>query len=63
MLMDEAKKNVTLDLKNPPDTVVLDPDMWLLFENEFAAGIESVITVTKTGAQLISQVPVEVFIC
>jgi len=35
----------------------------LVFENEFAAGVESVFLVTETGGRLISQVPVEIFIC
>jgi Xaa-Pro aminopeptidase len=35
----------------------------LVFRNEFAAGVESVFRVTETGGQLISKVPVEVFIC
>jgi len=39
----------------------LEPKM--VFENEFCAGIESVFLVTKTGARLISKVPVDIFIC
>jgi Xaa-Pro aminopeptidase len=35
----------------------------LVFENEFAAGVESVFQVTTTGGRLISKVPVEIFIC
>jgi Xaa-Pro aminopeptidase len=35
----------------------------LTFENEFAAGIESVFLVTETGHRLISRVPVKIFIC
>jgi Xaa-Pro aminopeptidase len=35
----------------------------LVYENEFAAGIESVFQVTEGGARLISKVPVEIFIC
>jgi Xaa-Pro dipeptidase len=35
----------------------------LVFENEFAAGVESVFLVTETGGRLISKVPVEIFIC
>jgi Xaa-Pro aminopeptidase len=42
-------------------TFALEPKM--VYENEFAAGVESVFLVTKTGSQLISKVPVEVFIC
>jgi len=39
----------------------LEPKM--VFMNEFSAGIESVFTVTETGARLISRVPAEIFIC
>ena len=39
----------------------LEPKM--VFENEFAVGIESVFVVTATGARLISKVPVKVFLC
>ena len=35
----------------------------LVFENEFAAGVESVLRVTETGGRLISKVPVEIFVC
>jgi Xaa-Pro aminopeptidase len=35
----------------------------LVYENEFAAGVESVFRVTETGGRLISRVPVEIFIC
>jgi len=35
----------------------------MVFEGEFAAGIESVVLVTETGFNLISKVPVDVFIC
>jgi Xaa-Pro aminopeptidase len=35
----------------------------LVYENEFAAGIESVFQVTAAGGRLISRVPVEIFIC
>ncbi len=35
----------------------------LVYENEFAAGIESVFIVTETGGRLISKVPVEIFVC
>ena len=45
----------------PGMTLALEPKM--VFENEFAAGIESVMLVTETGSRLISKVPVEVFIC
>lgn len=45
----------------PGMTFALEPKM--VFENEFAAGIESVFYVTETGNRLISKVPVEVFIC
>jgi len=49
------------DILKPGMTLALEPK--ILFENEFAAGIESVFVVTDTGARLISKVPVEVFIC
>jgi len=39
----------------------LEPKM--VFDNEFSAGIESVFLVTETGHQLISKVPVDIFIC
>lgn len=39
----------------------LEPKM--VFKNRFSAGVESVFTITETGHRLISQVPVEVFIC
>jgi Xaa-Pro dipeptidase len=35
----------------------------LVYENEFAAGVESVFQVTASGGRLISKVPVEIFIC
>jgi Xaa-Pro dipeptidase len=45
----------------PGMTFALEPK--LVYENEFAAGVESVFMVTETGAQLISKAPVEIFIC
>ena len=45
----------------PGVTFSLEPKM--VFENEFATGIESVFLVTETGCRLISKVPVEIFIC
>jgi Xaa-Pro aminopeptidase len=42
-------------------TFALEPKM--VYENEFAAGVESVFVVTESGSRLISKVPVEVFIC
>jgi Xaa-Pro aminopeptidase len=44
----------------PGMTFALEPK--LVFENAFAAGIESVFLVTDTGARLITKVPVEIFI-
>jgi Xaa-Pro aminopeptidase len=41
--------------------LALEPKM--VYENEFAAGVESVFVVTETGGRLISKVPVEIFIC
>jgi Xaa-Pro aminopeptidase len=49
------------DILAPGMTFALEPK--ILFENEFAAGIESVFVVTGSGARLISKVPVEIFIC
>jgi Xaa-Pro aminopeptidase len=49
------------DILKPGMTFALEPK--ILFENEFSAGIESVFVVTQSGAELISKVPVEVFIC
>ena len=42
-------------------TFALEPKM--VYENEFAAGVESVFLVTETGSRLISKVPVKIFIC
>jgi Xaa-Pro aminopeptidase len=41
-------------------TFALEPK--LVFEGEFAAGIESVFVVTEKGGRLISKTPVEIFI-
>jgi Xaa-Pro aminopeptidase len=49
------------DRLEPGMVFALEPKM--VFENEFAAGIESVFLVTDDGHRLISHVPVEVFIC
>jgi Xaa-Pro aminopeptidase len=35
----------------------------LVFENEFAAGIESVFLVTESGYRLVSHTPVKIFVC
>lgn len=53
-----AKKK---DLLQPGMTFALEPK--LTFENEFAAGIESVFLVTETGHRLLSKAPVKVFVC
>jgi Xaa-Pro aminopeptidase len=45
----------------PGMTFALEPKM--VFKDEFAAGIESVLLVTDTGCGLISKAPVEIFIC
>ena len=45
----------------PGMTLALEPKM--VYENEFAAGVESVFVVTETGSRLITRIPVEVFIC
>jgi Xaa-Pro aminopeptidase len=42
-------------------TFALEPK--LVFENQFAAGVESVLAVTEKGCRLISQVPVKTFLC
>jgi Xaa-Pro aminopeptidase len=42
-------------------TFALEPKM--VFQNEFAAGVESAFLVTETGYRLLSKVPVEVFVC
>jgi len=47
------------DLLAPGMTFALEPKM--VFEGEFAAGVESVVAVTETGCRMISRVPVEVF--
>ncbi|MDY6971160.1 MAG: Xaa-Pro peptidase family protein [Thermodesulfobacteriota bacterium] len=49
------------DILRPGMTFALEPKM--TFENEFAAGIESVCLVTETGHRLISQIPVQTFVC
>ncbi|WP_300456035.1 Xaa-Pro peptidase family protein [Desulfobacula sp.] len=49
------------DRLQPGMTLALEPKM--VFENQFSAGIESVFTVTETGARLLSRVPVDIFIC
>jgi len=48
-------------LLQPGMTFALEPK--LVFKNRFGAGIESVFTVTDMGYRLISQIPVEVFVC
>ncbi|MBW1779964.1 MAG: aminopeptidase P family protein [Deltaproteobacteria bacterium] len=48
-------------LLEPGMTFALEPKM--VFKNRFSAGIESVFTVTENGHRLISEIPVEVFIC
>ncbi|MDY6793121.1 MAG: Xaa-Pro peptidase family protein [Thermodesulfobacteriota bacterium] len=45
----------------PGMTFALEPKM--VFKNKFSASIESVFVVTDEGHRMISQVPVEVFIC
>jgi Xaa-Pro aminopeptidase len=42
-------------------TFALEPKM--VFEDQFAVGIESVFLVTENGHRSISRVPVEVFVC
>jgi len=47
------------DRLKPGMTFALEPKM--VFENQFAAGVESVFLVTETGCRLISHVPVKIF--
>ncbi|MCP4624982.1 MAG: aminopeptidase P family protein [bacterium] len=49
------------DQLEPGMIFALEPKF--VYENEFSAGVESVFVVTENGAQLISKVPVEVFVC
>jgi Xaa-Pro aminopeptidase len=49
------------DRLEPGMTFALEPKM--VFQNEFAAGVESAFLVTETGYRLLSKVPVEVFVC
>jgi Xaa-Pro aminopeptidase len=49
------------DQLEPGMTFALEPKF--VYENEFAAGVESVFVVTENGARLISKIPVDVFIC
>jgi len=48
------------DILQPGMTLALEPKM--VFEGEFAAGVESVIHITSNGAQLLSKIPVETFV-
>ena len=49
------------DILQPGMTIALEPK--LCFKGEFAAGIESVFSLTESGARLISRVPVDIFLC
>ena len=49
------------DRLEPRMVFALEPKF--VYAEEFCAGIESVFLVTETGSRLISEVPVEVFIC
>jgi Xaa-Pro aminopeptidase len=49
------------DRLKPGMVFALEPKM--VFQDEFAAGVESVFVVTETGARLISKVPVDIFVC
>jgi Xaa-Pro aminopeptidase len=42
-------------------TIALEPK--IVFQNEFIAGIESVLLVTESGSRLISKLPTEIFSC
>ena len=48
-------------LLEPGMTFALEPK--LVCEDEFMAGVESVFEVTESGARLLSEIPVEIFIC
>ena len=48
-------------LVQPGMIFALEPK--LVYLDEFATGIESIFVVTETGYRLISQTPVQVFIC
>ena len=45
----------------PGMTFALEPK--LVVKDEFMVGVESVFQVTETGTRIISQVPVEIFVC
>lgn len=49
------------DVLEPGMTFALEPK--IVFKDRFMAGVESVVAVTEDGYELISHVPVEVFIC
>ncbi len=49
------------DILEPGMTFALEPK--IVFKDQFIAGVESVVAVTEDGFELISKVPVEVFIC
>ena len=49
------------DLLEPGMTLALEPKC--VFQGEFAAGIESVVFVTDSGAALLSRIPAQVFVC
>ncbi len=49
------------DVLEPGMTFALEPK--IVFQDAYAAGVESVFQVTKNGSRLISKVPIEIFIC
>jgi Xaa-Pro aminopeptidase len=49
------------DVLQPGMTLALEPKM--VFQDAFAAGIESVVQITPDGARLLSKVPVRTFVC
>ncbi|AOY59264.1 MULTISPECIES: M24 family metallopeptidase [Desulfococcus] len=49
------------DVLTPGMTIALEPKM--VFEKQFSAGIESMFVVTETGAEMLSEVPTDIFIC
>ncbi len=49
------------DMLEPGMTFALEPK--IVVKDKFIAGVESVVAVTETGHELISKVPVKVFVC
>jgi Xaa-Pro aminopeptidase len=49
------------DRLRPGMTLAIEPKM--VFEGEYAVGIESVVQITSSGSHLLSQIPVQHFVC